>query len=242
MGKKLELLQQIQDLENASRGWLEDDKDFETRVQTSRKLFQAQFGIKNKNNKSTTTTTGAAQSARSTATPTISSNTKVKVPVSKWVTPVETKQSVKAKKKAKLQKGDVFGAMMVTDQDNESDEDDDSDHEDDDEKQQQTNMESTVAKASGNSSSNRPTASASSNKKKKNKKKPSGDKLTGTDALIALNTTPSTTTSPKEGDQATMPWSILSLIQTIVVSYLLPLLLAILQYLKLYLLNAIPIR
>lgn len=234
MGKKLELLQQIQDLENASRGWLEDDHDFEARVQTSRRLFQAQFGVKNnKNNSINKSTAGASISGKATTgstTPTISSNTKAKVPVSKWVTPVETKLSVKAKKKAKLQKGDVFGAMMVTAEDSESEQEESEDE------QQQITAETTVAPTGneiGSSPNNRPAAtSGTSSKKKKNKKKSTGDKLlTGTDALLSVNTKSSASKKEEDQQQQTMPWALISLIQTIVVSYLLPLLLAIVQFL-----------
>lgn len=237
LGKKMELVQQIHDLENASRGWLEEDKDFDLRVQTSRKLFQAQFGIKNKNNssKSTTGASSSSLSAKSSSTtPTISSNTKVKVPVSKWISPVgENKQQLaKAKKKAKLQKGDVFGAMMVTEEDNES-EDEDSD---DDEKQPPPpplplDAEKNLASDRGaQASNNRPTATTSS-KKKKNKKKPTGDKLTGTEALLEVNAKSSSSKKEEDQQQLTMPWALISIIQTIVVNYLLPFLLAITQFL-----------
>ena len=154
LGQKLELLQQIEELEQSSRGWLEDEDVFDSRVQACRKEYQSKFKISSK-------TSGKNGSNNKGTYASITSS--IKVRTTKWITPQENKASAMAKKKNKMKKGDVFGAMMAAV--------DDSDDDDDDDEQEQEATTATTA----NPSQPQPSKSSSSlnkkNKKRRNKNK-----------------------------------------------------------------------
>jgi hypothetical protein len=110
MSRKDEIVEEIEWLEEASRGWFEDDDAFATRVQASRD----EFAVSQKRRKQATTTTASLDA-------------KVKAPASnKWVTPGETRgwSGKKDKAKAKRSKGNVglFDAMMMDSSDEEEEE------------------------------------------------------------------------------------------------------------------------
>ncbi len=216
LGKKMELMEQINKLEQACRGWLEDDGDFQARLVASRRQFQAQFGIAGKKK----------DKSAASSTPTISSNTKVRVPVSKWVTPGETKQSSQAKKKARLKKGDVFGAMMATN------EGIDTDEEESDEEGTQIDQEIVATQRTSEVPSNCSTGTPSGKKKQNKKKKGGGDNPTATvsvrDTASKATLLPPNEQQQQQQDANSSSW-IVSIIQAIVVQYLLPFLLAIIQ-------------
>ena len=255
LGKKMELMEQIDELEQASRGWLEDDEVFQARVQASRRQFQSQFGIGSNKKKTAITSKNTKSSSGGCGGggATISSQTKVRVPVSKWVTPTTTEskqQMAQAKKKARLEKGDVFGAMMATDDSDEDDDDHDNNNNEeetdaDDEPEPVHTNNMLAPKTPGTDGG----AKSSKNKKKNKKKKggstsdKNGDKSSGIDAspVIARSSGSGGTSSRKSKNkidptngsdsvQASTSRSLASVALSIVQDYLLPLLLAFVSW------------
>jgi cobalamin biosynthesis Mg chelatase CobN len=53
---------------------------------------------------------------------TIGASTKARMPITKWVTPGERKAQAMSKKKTKIKKGDLFGAMMAASSSDEEEE------------------------------------------------------------------------------------------------------------------------
>jgi hypothetical protein len=121
LGQKLECLERIEELEQASRIRLEDDIVFEARLGACRREFQSKFG----------SSSGKKNAKSSNKESVVNSSTKIKVATAiKWITPQEKKTAAMAKKKAKQKKGDVFGAMMATYDDSSDASDDDEEEED----------------------------------------------------------------------------------------------------------------
>jgi hypothetical protein len=114
IGKRDELLEEIDQLEQASQGWLEDDHIFEMRLHQCRSEFDKKFS---KNNN-----TGSAKKGSKQNMSTIGASTKARMPITKWVTPGETKAQAMSKKKTKIKKGDLFGAMMAASSSDEEEE------------------------------------------------------------------------------------------------------------------------
>ena len=173
MGKKDELLQDIDEYEQASRGWLEDDDMFQSRLQACRQEF-GRFLAKNNqpSNKSKAKKSGGGGGT------TISSSTRTRVPaaITKWSVPnvggnggYKSTAMGGAKKKSKLQKADLFGAMMVDSDSEEEDDDDDEDDEDAEETQAATKSTSTSNETKP--SATKEAAPKSTSKKSKKKKK-----------------------------------------------------------------------
>ena len=144
LARKDEILEEIEYLEETSRGWFEDDDVFESRVQASRRELA-----------------GHRKSRKSGSTATIDADTKAKVSVNKWFTPGEGRgfASASAKKKSKQKKGSVFGSMTM----DSSDDDEDEDNEEEEEE-----ATGTEQSESGGSMHK---AEASAGKKKSKKKK-----------------------------------------------------------------------
>lgn len=101
LARKGEILEELSELENDSRGWFEDDASFDVRVKRSQKSGKQQAGK-------------AASSKKSTKKSTTSSST------SSWTTssssmsrPKAKSYGVAAKKKKSTSAGGVFGAMMM---------------------------------------------------------------------------------------------------------------------------------
>lgn len=226
LGQKVDLLEQIETLEQASRGWLEEDDTFEARRQACRKTFQLQFGISGNSS-------GSKKKTSSGGGATVSASTKVKVPVNKWVTPTIgiNKQSAQAKKKARLRKGDVFGAMMVTS--DESDDDNDENVGDDDSEDAESQVDihrsntlpmsdATTKKDQSPSVAAKAASDNSENKKKKKKKK-------GRSNYDLDDLSPPAGTASQSNDESS-PSSALATVQMIFQDYLIPFLLAILTW------------
>jgi len=206
MARKDEILEEIEYLEEASRGWFEDDDVFASRVEACRKELSSQHGSrKTKGGKSSMT---------------IDANTKVRVPANKWVTPAAQGYGGKGSgKKSRLkQGGSLFGAMMMdSSSDEESDDDDDDDQEE----------TATSAEPSGDvvgdtpSGGPVPTKKKSASKKKSKKKKKKG-------GSASQPTEEETTASAPDGDtQVSIPAQFGAFLQ----AYLLPLLTAFLGWL-----------
>jgi len=105
--RKEEILQEIERLEDASRGWFEDDDAFTLRVAACRNEYQTKFSpaAKKMTKQVAGTSAGAAAARRGGGNA-----------VNKWVTPGEGRSGYAAKsmkKKSKLVKSDLFGAMMA---------------------------------------------------------------------------------------------------------------------------------
>mmetsp|Transcript_10020 Transcript_10020/g.14156 ORF Transcript_10020/g.14156 Transcript_10020/m.14156 type:complete len:453 (+) Transcript_10020:28-1386(+) len=102
LARKEEILEEIERLENVSRGWFEDDDAFAARVQVSRATFDAKDKQKGGKKKPTGATGSAAGSGFRT------------VSASSWVTPGARKPAARSTtKKKKPAGGNVFGAMMM---------------------------------------------------------------------------------------------------------------------------------
>jgi hypothetical protein len=158
LARKDEILEEIASLEEASRGWFEDDDAFESRVQACRNAITA---------------TSRKKAAGKVAT--IGSDTKVKVSANKWVTPGEGKVWSKsgAKKKGKVRGEGVFSAMVM-----DSDDDDDFDEDD--------NVDSADNGDEGEADGAAPAeTTASSTKKKSKKKKKKQQFMQGTEEVTA---------------------------------------------------------
>ena len=113
LAAKDEMMEEISELEEASRGWFEDDDDFQVRLEASRKKRESASKSASKaasGGKGKKAGTGSRTSSRSTA----------------WLTPggVASKQNALGKKtvaaKKPKPKGGVFAAMMM-DSDSDSD-------------------------------------------------------------------------------------------------------------------------
>jgi hypothetical protein len=180
MGKKEELLQAIDDYEQTSRGWLEDDDMFQSRLQACRQEFGRFLAKKQSSSKSKAKRSGSSTGGGGTM---ISSSTKTRVPaITKWSVPSVGgsgggRSTAAAKKKSKLQKGDLFGAMMVdSDSEEEEEGDSDDDNEDDDDQVGET---PTTTKSTSTSNETKPnetkqdteTSTATNNKSNSNSKK-----------------------------------------------------------------------
>jgi hypothetical protein len=113
IGKRDELLEEIDQLEHASQGWLEEDHIFEMRLHQCRSEFDKKFS---KNS------TGSAKKGSKQNMSTIGASTKARRPITRWVTPGETKAQAMSKKKTKIKKGDLFGAMMAASSSDEEEE------------------------------------------------------------------------------------------------------------------------
>ena len=164
LAKLEELMAEIEDLEETSRGFLEDDEIFSLRVSASRKEF-ARFipkSASNANKGSKATGGRNVVSFISSSKGRSSSN----MPVTKWITPQSTAPTKAAKKKSRLQKGDVFGAMALND-----DDDTDSDSYNDDGGGKEEPEANVLQTPSGESSKQTAAVNNTSTSKNKNKKK-----------------------------------------------------------------------
>jgi hypothetical protein len=108
VSKLLELMEEIEGLEQESRGWFEEDESFDARLQASRRA--AANAAKNSSSKKS----GGSKSAGAGG----ASSSKSGLPSSaKWVTPGGTAAAAKKKAAAAKPKaargGGVFGAMMM---------------------------------------------------------------------------------------------------------------------------------
>jgi len=195
VGKRDDLLQEIEQLEYASQGWLEDDEIFEWRLNECRNEFEQRFASSKRSGK---TRPGASYSG---VTSNLGSNrsSSSRKPITKWITPADKKGPTVAKKKNKLKKQDLFSAMMAASSSEEEDSDDDGNNQEQGSwKQAGTNsgVTSTVSQKSTNKAKQaqsqsaqkksvessqveektqeQQVTSASSSKKKRNRKKKKG--------------------------------------------------------------------
>jgi hypothetical protein len=157
LARKDEILEEIASLEEASRGWFEDDDAFESRVQASRKAISAT----------------ARKKAPSNVATVGSDSTKAKVSANKWVTPGEGKGWSKsgAKKKSKVRGGGVFSAMVIDSDDDDDDDDDDHDEEEKGDNDDKDDNNDNGDKGEDDSAAPAETTASSTKKKSKKKKK-----------------------------------------------------------------------
>ena len=139
-----EIREELEHLERTSREWFEDDDMYNSRVQETRdeySRFLPRGGGGGGKGKSSSAV--ASSGGRSAKTASISASTKTRVPINKWVTPAKGTKS--AKKKSKLKKGDLFGAMMM----DSDDDDDDSSHDDGESSDEEEENETVEVRAAG---------------------------------------------------------------------------------------------
>jgi hypothetical protein len=133
LGQLDDLLAEIDELEQDSMGWLEDDDVFEARIQAYRRELQQKYktGMAGSSGSAKGGGSGGGKSGGGTTkksttnawSSTISANTKVQMPTAtNWMSAKDKKAQALQTKKAKMKKGDVFGAMMM---DSDSDDSDD---------------------------------------------------------------------------------------------------------------------
>eukprot|EP00536_Pseudo-nitzschia_multiseries_P015063 jgi/Psemu1/298907/fgenesh1_pm.814_\ len=182
-GQLDDILSEIANLEESSRGLLEDDESYEERILTYRRDLQQKYGnltSKNGNQKKSRAIGSSASSSSSSS----SSNRKTNAwnTTTKFQTPsvggrggsaVWMSGKDKKKKKGRLNKGDLFGAMMA-DSDSDSEEENSVDQNVTSPDQEDTSRVTTNVTSSsgvGNDNGRTNTASKKKNKKKKNKNK-----------------------------------------------------------------------
>jgi hypothetical protein len=252
LSRKEELEEEIMHLITISREWFEDDAMFKERVLTSRNEYlrflpkgssikNSSRGVKNatrnNNNSSSSQRTmasyasmvgGGGGGGSGAKTTSIGATSTARVPVSKFIVPIKGTGAGKKKKK-KLNKGDVFGAMTM-DSDSE-DEEEAEDHAADDEEEEEAD------EPGGNgivatSSSNNTTATTSNKKKKKKKKGKKGqdDDDAHLTSIIAEN---AKLTQKKKADEKDEEGNANALVQVIsfIQEYIWPLLVALLVWL-----------
>lgn len=202
MARKDEIEQEMEYLQESSRGWFEDDDVFDARVQACLQTLARQHGSIKRSGKSSRT--GAT---------TITASTKTRVSANKWVTPGSQGfgGAKGAGKKSRLkQGGSLFGAMMMDD----SSSDEEEDEENDEDELEELNETSTNDEPSG--------APIPSKKKKRSKrKKKKAASVSQTDETIT------TASTNAQEDQV----SVISQLGTFLQSYLLPLIVGLLSWL-----------
>jgi hypothetical protein len=160
LGQLDDMLAEIDQLEQDSHGWLEDDEVFNARIQAYRRDLQQKYKTNSMGGSSTATkgkasnvggsgrnvskSTGSGGGGNGGGTKKSSTNawsssstilgnntTKVQLPTSTtaWMSAKDKKAQALQSKKAKLKKGDVFGAMMMDSDSDDNDDDDDDDDE-----------------------------------------------------------------------------------------------------------------
>lgn len=175
-------------LQNASRGWFEDEIAFQARLDEIRHKFTSQGGAR----KGGTTSSQSSSSGTSSSSTGLNSTSYNAMKQQKWVIPGERGQKkggrVK-KKKTDHSAGGVFTAMMAEDSS------DDDDHDDHSEVQQTNDTQESSPPMATTASSTK--SKKSSKKKKKNKsraaKVPTDDEAV-LDAAVAANRTKHKTT------------------------------------------------
>eukprot|EP00566_Odontella_aurita_P001352 CAMPEP_0113600442 /NCGR_PEP_ID=MMETSP0015_2-20120614/42706_1 /TAXON_ID=2838 /ORGANISM="Odontella" /LENGTH=543 /DNA_ID=CAMNT_0000508693 /DNA_START=16 /DNA_END=1651 /DNA_ORIENTATION=- /assembly_acc=CAM_ASM_000160 len=181
MARKDEIMEEIEYLEDRSRGWFEEDDVFESRVRASRAIFEAKRAKKSANSKALSAGSDAARGKS--------------VAASKWVLPGQGsggRKRTAQRPKGKLKGSDVFSAMMM-DSDSSSDEESESEASAEEWRTRATQGAASERKIVGSDAHSKPKsqppasppeqkpqrASKKSKKKKKKKKKP---KQTGVEA------------------------------------------------------------
>ena len=171
VSRREQIWQEIDDLQQASREWFEDDAVFAVRLQASQQemaKFQAAAASKSSSGRGGTTSSSAA-------------NAKLKAPPkgSKWVVPTSQKGS-KKKTGGKPSGSDVFGAMrrkQGNDDDDSSTSSSDDNDDDDEEEETNTTIQTTASGTTtdkpsektigGQKTTTKPSQSKKSKKKKK---------------------------------------------------------------------------
>lgn len=249
LGQLDDLLAEIDDLEQDSRGWLEEDDIFEARIQAYRRELQQKYkssmgGGSGKGSGKiggSSKSSGGGSSKKGTVnawSSNISSNTKVQLPTATaWMSSKDKKAQALQSKKAKMKKGDVFGAMMM---DSDSD-DSDSDEVSTPHIQKATAPNATLSSSiptdtqpsiSLPSSNNAPHSNADhgKRKKKKNKGKASGEDA-AMNAAISVNAKSSEQGSASGRDQQHKNTnSIMATMLQVLQEYLIPFILVILTW------------
>jgi hypothetical protein len=154
LGRKIEIDDEIAHLEDASRGWFEEDAVFESRLKASRTKFETKLKKK--------------AMAKMIS---IGADTKMKMNT-KWLTPQEQKAWAKkeaAKKKKNKQKGASAFSSMIMDSSSDEDDSDDDDDQDDD----QDDGENQVDDDDDGADDDNVGGSATGTKRKRKKKKKS---------------------------------------------------------------------
>lgn len=235
VAKRDNLMQEIDQLEYASQGWLEDDEIFEWRVQECRSEFEERFAPSSKRSGKTRPGTSYSSSVSSNFGSTGSSS---RTPVTKWITPMDKKGPTAAKKKSKMKKGDLFSAMMAASSSDEEDSDGNGNTQDQGSWQQvgkkqggskitaskpqskakqinqsQRSDESEEASQEEESTQQEQTGSAAAGKKKRNKKKKKGK--ASNDDFDIDGTTDKSTLEQESSVSQSIPMAILNILLAI---------------------------
>jgi hypothetical protein len=249
-GHLQDILNEISDLEQSSRGLLEEDESYEERIQTYRREMQQRYGKVAGNQKKSRGATGvgalSSNSRNTTGKSTITDTNKFHTPHTGgrmgWVSAKDKK-----KKKSRGNKGgDVFSAMMA---DSDSDDESDDEEEDDDDNpyvasdvETSPTEKTTTNVEVGNSGK---TATNASSKKKKNRNKKKKNKNNDDaflDAAVAANVKvakevadvknkTSTSNVKVEGAVADGSSNVVTLILSVITEYTIPMILAVLTWL-----------
>jgi len=234
-GQLEDILCEIVNLEESSRGLLEDDESYEEKIQTYRRELQQRYG-------NISVEKGSQKKKRAVGNVTSSSNSKNNAwnSTTKFQTPTVGGKGgggwmsgrVKKSKKTSLSKGDVFGALMA---------DSDSDEEEGDENRADTSSDlhtslapSSPSAAAGVSNSSR-TNKRIKKKKNKNKKTSNksrqGDDGLFLDAAVAANNAASKKEAKaKEERKSDVGFNVISFLLLVITEWIIPIILAILMW------------
>uniref|UniRef100_A0A7S0F815 Uncharacterized protein n=1 Tax=Pseudo-nitzschia arenysensis TaxID=697910 RepID=A0A7S0F815_9STRA len=236
-GQLDDILYEIAELEESSRGLLEDDESYQERIQSYRRDLQQKYGkiSSEKGSSKKKAVIGGSSSSSKGKQSAWSSTTKFHTPNHGAKGGAWSAGKKKKNKVGSLNKGDLFGAMMA-DSDSDSEEDGDESVE----KRADVGSQSAAKSLSTNSqpSTESTTGGGGSSKRKKKKKKTKSkttqyddDKVL--DAAVAANHAP----SKKEEDKNELQQSggnglvILSFLLSVITEWIIPFVLALLVWL-----------
>ena len=248
-GHLQDILNEISDLEQSSRGLLEDDESYEERIQTYRREMQQRYGKAAGNQKKSRGAGGGGASSsnvkNSTGKSTITDTNKFHTPHTGgrmgWVSAKDKKK----KKSGQNKGGDIFSAMMADSDSDESDDDeeDDDDNPDDtsDVETSSTGITSTKNLKVGNSGKTTTNASSKKKKNRNKKKKNKNNDDAFLDAAVAANVKAAkeaaevknkTSTSNAKVEDAIDDGSsnVIALTLSVITEYIIPMILAVLTW------------
>lgn len=221
LARKEEILEEMQHLEESSRGWLEDDAVFESRVQACRQQLERQHG-------SSATSTKKRQGKASTTS--IDATTRAKN--TKWVIPGSQGFGGTLGGKVKKNKGQggksLFGAMVMEDSSSSDDDDETSDDDDKDNLDETPIIPSSSDAVPVLSEMPKSTSGKKKSKRKKRKKAVQSNEIETTSTRVA---TTSTRDATLQDGITHVVASIVTGIINILQNYALPLLVGILSWL-----------
>jgi hypothetical protein len=225
-GQLEDIMREIADLEESSRGLLEDDESYDERIRSYRRELQQRYGnIRGEK--------GGQKKKRIAGDGALSSNRKTSAwnSTTKFQTPNMVAKGAAGKfKKSKVgsrNKGDVFGAMMA-DSDSDSDEEEENGYKN--RVDPRPDLNPGLAKGSPPASTGGTNSGGTNkkNKKKKKKNKAKGDKLRqGDDDVLLETAVASKETKANDERKSNIFFDLISFLFIVITEWIIPFLLAV---------------